>query len=84
MALGQRGQPRCFRYRRGTLCAVLWGLLLLGRRTGLHGLGGPQNGKIVGERLVLNDNAVAQKTSQTNIPGFIASADGHWPRLRQR
>lgn len=51
---------------------------------GYKAKGDPQNWKIVGGRLFLNYNADVQKTWESNIPGFIASADGNWPRLRQR
>ncbi len=51
---------------------------------GYKAKGDPQNWKIVGGRLFLNYNADVQKNWEANIPGFIASADGHWPELRQK
>ncbi|MGL4439853.1 MAG: YHS domain-containing (seleno)protein [Bosea sp. (in: a-proteobacteria)] len=51
---------------------------------GYKAKGDPNNWKIVGGRLFLNYNADVQKTWETNIPGFIASADSNWPGLRQK
>ena len=51
---------------------------------GYKAKGDPRNWKIVGGRLFLNYDANVQKTWETDIPGFIASADGNWPSLRQK
>ncbi len=51
---------------------------------GYKAKGDPQNWKVVGGRLFLNYDADVQKTWDTNIPGFIAAADGNWPDLRQK
>ena len=51
---------------------------------GYKAKGDPRHWKIVGGRLFLNYDASVQKTWETDIPGFIASADGNWPRLRQK
>ena len=51
---------------------------------GYKAKGDPRHWKIVGGRLFLNDDAHVQKTWQTDIPGFIVSDDGNWPRLRQK
>jgi YHS domain-containing protein len=51
---------------------------------GYKAKGDPRHWKIVGGRLFLNYDASVQKTWETDIPGFIVSADGNWPRLRQK
>jgi hypothetical protein len=51
---------------------------------GYKAKGDPRNWKIVGGRLFLNYDAHVQRTWETDIPGFIASADGQWLALRQK
>lgn len=84
LALCQRGQPGCvaaeperFAPAYGVHCA--WAAA-----QGYKAKGDPRHWKIVGGRLFLKDDAHVQKTWQTDIPGFIVSADGNWPRLRQK
>jgi hypothetical protein len=51
---------------------------------GYKAKGDPQNWKIVGGRLFLNYNSEVQQKWETDIPGFISSADGNWQTLRQK
>ena len=44
--------------------------------------GDPKRWKIVDGRLYLNNNWLAQKLWERDIPGNIKNADGHWPRKR--
>jgi len=43
--------------------------------------GDAKNWKIVDGKLYLNYNTSIQKKWEADIPGFIASADTHWPEL---
>jgi YHS domain-containing protein len=44
----------------------------------------PVNGwKIVDGKLYMNFNADIQKAWEKDIPGFVARADGNWPKLNQ-
>ncbi len=44
--------------------------------------GDPKRWKIVDGRLYLNNNLLAQKLWERDVPGRVKDADGHWPRKR--
>ena len=41
----------------------------------------PKAWKVVDDKLYLNYSKSVQKNWEKDIPGHIASADGHWPRI---
>ena len=43
--------------------------------------GNPENWRVVDGKLYLNYDASVQKTWESDIPGFIRSANANWPKL---
>ena len=60
------------------------GYCAYGVSVGKKFVGDPEVWKVVGGKLYLNLNAKIQKLWNKDIPGNIAKAESHWPRIHDR